>query len=435
MPHYRVYVLNDHDKISKATDIQARDDTHAFEAAEKIQDAQPLEIWQGTRLVGRYDRYLVRLGSAQDPDELLAISRDVQKVCYRLAVLIGVDRHGLTPAQYDDVNAVVLVRLPIKRYSSRGPSHDSNRPPRAALHPYVFDRLRKARNDATQPLKSASQGQHRLSGPLPHRSGRTALPRVPDHDAQPHQGSDRRCQPGLRRRFAGRHAQAAGRGQLRLDQLLQRDGPVRQRRPLGHDRPVDPQLRSALHTLASGQLLHRRSLLDVRRLHPGSGDLWPASPDRGGGRLTSLKFVENSNIGVANDLHAPLAPDWRDFRRGKGRRSIRGLCDGVPRAVRLHRNVSPVPETASNIEGGVKLALAGTGPSGTIAVFRQTLTDCSRDTACVAFMPMWRIAMSAHSACANGWVCGVKDCSSTSCPSSTMPKGIPSSKIRSNMPC
>ena len=84
MAHYRVYVLNDHDKISKATDIQARDDTHAFEAAEKIQDAQPLEIWQGTRLVGRYDRYLVRLVSAQDPDELLAISRDVQVKILRI---------------------------------------------------------------------------------------------------------------------------------------------------------------------------------------------------------------------------------------------------------------------------------------------------------------------------------------------------------------
>ena len=84
MAHYRVYVLNDHDKISKATDIQARDDNHAFVAAEKIQDAQPLEIWQGTRLVGRYDRYLVRLGSAQDPDELLAISRDVQVKILRI---------------------------------------------------------------------------------------------------------------------------------------------------------------------------------------------------------------------------------------------------------------------------------------------------------------------------------------------------------------
>jgi|UPI0007A61DAF hypothetical protein len=59
MAHYRLYVLNDHDKIAEATDIQARDDTHAFEVAERVRNAQPLEIWQGTRLVGRYGRHIV----------------------------------------------------------------------------------------------------------------------------------------------------------------------------------------------------------------------------------------------------------------------------------------------------------------------------------------------------------------------------------------
>ena len=35
-------------------------------------------------------------------------------------------------------------------------------------------------------------------------------------------------------------------------------------------------------------------------------------------------------------------------------------------------NAAPVPETSSNIEAGVKLALPGTGLSGTLATFRQT---------------------------------------------------------------
>lgn len=94
----------------------------------------------------------------------------------------------------------------------------------------------------------------------------------------------------------------------------------------------------------------------------------------GGLRLTSLKFVENSNIGVANDkTYTHLSP-----RIGATLDVVKGvaLFAGYATAFRAPfgfiGTVSPMPETSSNIEGGVKLALAGTGLSGTIAVFRQT---------------------------------------------------------------
>ena len=62
MAHYRVYVLNNNNKIAEAADIQARDDTHAFEVADRFWDAQPLEIWQGTRLVGKSGSIIDQLG-------------------------------------------------------------------------------------------------------------------------------------------------------------------------------------------------------------------------------------------------------------------------------------------------------------------------------------------------------------------------------------
>lgn len=94
----------------------------------------------------------------------------------------------------------------------------------------------------------------------------------------------------------------------------------------------------------------------------------------GGLRVTSLKFIENSNIGVANDkTYTHVSP------------RIGGTLDVVP-GVSLFAGYATAfrapfgfigtqaakPETSSNIEGGVKLALPGTGLSGTIAVFRQT---------------------------------------------------------------
>ncbi|MGS0602810.1 TonB-dependent siderophore receptor [Xanthomonas oryzae] len=91
-------------------------------------------------------------------------------------------------------------------------------------------------------------------------------------------------------------------------------------------------------------------------------------------RLTSLTFVENSNIGVANDTTythvsrhvgatfdvtpgvALFAGDATAFRAPFG-------CIGL---------ATPKPETSASLEGGLKLSLPGSGLSGTVALFRQT---------------------------------------------------------------
>jgi iron complex outermembrane receptor protein len=94
----------------------------------------------------------------------------------------------------------------------------------------------------------------------------------------------------------------------------------------------------------------------------------------GGLRLTSLKFVENGNIGVANDkTYTHLSPRiGATLDVTKGVALFAGYATAFRAPFGFIGTVAPVPETSSNIEGGVKLALAGTGLSGTIAVFRQT---------------------------------------------------------------
>ncbi|MGL3822231.1 TonB-dependent siderophore receptor [Sphingopyxis sp. R3-92] len=94
----------------------------------------------------------------------------------------------------------------------------------------------------------------------------------------------------------------------------------------------------------------------------------------GGVRITSLKFIENSNFGVANDkTYTRLSP-----RIGATLDVVPGLVlfAGYATAFRAPFGFigkeAARPETSSNIEGGVKLALPGTGLSGTIALFRQT---------------------------------------------------------------
>jgi len=94
----------------------------------------------------------------------------------------------------------------------------------------------------------------------------------------------------------------------------------------------------------------------------------------GGVRLTSLKFVENSNIGVANDkTYTHISPRLgATLDVTKGVALFAGYATAFRAPFGFIGTVTPVPETSGNIEGGVKLALARTGLSGTIAVFRQT---------------------------------------------------------------
>ncbi|HZV10239.1 MAG TPA: TonB-dependent receptor, partial [Novosphingobium sp.] len=94
----------------------------------------------------------------------------------------------------------------------------------------------------------------------------------------------------------------------------------------------------------------------------------------GGLRFTSLRFIENSNVGVANDrtYHhvSPRIGATLDVLPGVA------LFAGYATAFRApfgYISLQPSkPESSSNVEGGVKLALPRTGLSGTIAAFSQT---------------------------------------------------------------
>ncbi len=97
----------------------------------------------------------------------------------------------------------------------------------------------------------------------------------------------------------------------------------------------------------------------------------------GGLRVTSLKFIENSNIGVSNDsTYTHVSP-----RIGATLDLVPGLAAyaGYATAFRAPFGFiglqSPRPETSSNVEAGLKLDLSDMGLSGTLAAFRQERDD------------------------------------------------------------
>ncbi len=51
---YRLYLLDDKDHIRSATDLECEDDAQAIHLAETSLSA-PMELWQGARLVKRFD--------------------------------------------------------------------------------------------------------------------------------------------------------------------------------------------------------------------------------------------------------------------------------------------------------------------------------------------------------------------------------------------
>ena len=58
MSHYRLYLLDDHDHITRGLDLSCRDDLDAKSAAEMYRAAHAVELWQGPRLVGRLEKQL-----------------------------------------------------------------------------------------------------------------------------------------------------------------------------------------------------------------------------------------------------------------------------------------------------------------------------------------------------------------------------------------
>lgn len=91
-------------------------------------------------------------------------------------------------------------------------------------------------------------------------------------------------------------------------------------------------------------------------------------------RITSLKFIENSNVSVANDKsYTHVSPRiGATFEVVPGLALFAGYATAFRAPFGFIGMQAPKPETSSNIEGGVKLALPGTGLSGTVALFRQT---------------------------------------------------------------
>ncbi len=91
-------------------------------------------------------------------------------------------------------------------------------------------------------------------------------------------------------------------------------------------------------------------------------------------RLTSLKFIENSNIGVANDkTYTHVSPRvGATFDLVPGLALFAGYATAFRAPFGFIGKQSPEPETSGNIEAGVKIAMSQAGLSGTIAMFSQT---------------------------------------------------------------
>lgn len=94
----------------------------------------------------------------------------------------------------------------------------------------------------------------------------------------------------------------------------------------------------------------------------------------GGLRLTSLKFLENSDFGVANhSTYTHVSPRiGATVDVATGVDVFAGYATAFRAPFGFIGLEAPKPETSSNVEGGIKLALPDTGLSGTIAMFRQT---------------------------------------------------------------
>lgn len=94
-------------------------------------------------------------------------------------------------------------------------------------------------------------------------------------------------------------------------------------------------------------------------------------------RITSLKFVENSNIGVANDkTYTHLSPKFgATFDIVPGVALYAGYSTAFRAPFGFMGLATPEPETSSNVEGGLKLSLPRSGLSGIVAAFRQTRKD------------------------------------------------------------
>lgn len=55
--HYRAYVLDRENRIASAVDLDAGDDNDAIAQAQALNRAEPIELWQRDRKVGRIEPF------------------------------------------------------------------------------------------------------------------------------------------------------------------------------------------------------------------------------------------------------------------------------------------------------------------------------------------------------------------------------------------
>jgi hypothetical protein len=55
MPHYRLYFLHLDNRISNAVDLDCETDEAAIEKVSSLRYVHAMELWQGTRLVKRFN--------------------------------------------------------------------------------------------------------------------------------------------------------------------------------------------------------------------------------------------------------------------------------------------------------------------------------------------------------------------------------------------
>lgn len=55
LPNYRIYFLNGQGRIVRALDIDCADDDEARLKARELAVAEPVELWERTRLLGRFE--------------------------------------------------------------------------------------------------------------------------------------------------------------------------------------------------------------------------------------------------------------------------------------------------------------------------------------------------------------------------------------------
>jgi hypothetical protein len=55
MPSYRFYFMTENDRIARGQNVECADDEEALRRARTLNHANAVEVWEGSRTVGRVD--------------------------------------------------------------------------------------------------------------------------------------------------------------------------------------------------------------------------------------------------------------------------------------------------------------------------------------------------------------------------------------------